>query len=289
MKSVVKNVVNFFVNCLKFFKFLLSILIHGELKNHVKKDKKGRISVLANGPSLKAVLPLLETESFKDSDFVVLNFFAETDVFWKIKPGHYCLADPMFYSPNHRKEQVEKLFALLEKVDWNMNLYVLARGVSDFLSFSKLSKKNINIIPVNSADYKGFPCLRNWWYKKGLACPPIGTVAILAIYVAINSGYTDIDLYGVDHTFFDSMCVDENNHLCNRDKHFYDNGVATLKPIIRNDNNQIWKISDYVFAIGVMFQAHDLVANYAEYMNVNIINCTPGSMIDSYRRNSQIS
>lgn len=289
MKNIIKGFLEFVVNGLRFLLFLLKILFHGELKSHIRKTKSGKISVLANGPSLKAVLPNLKGNQFENSDFVVLNFFAETDAFWEIKPQHYCFADPMFYSPNHRKEQVLKLFALLDKVDWQMNVYVIARRLSDFMNFSGVTNKKLNIIPVNSEDYKGYPSLRNCFYKKGMACPPISTVAIMAIYVAINSGYSDIDLYGVDHTFFDSLCVDENNHLCNRDKHFYDNGEAALKPIIRNDNDQIWKISDYVFAIGMMFKSHDLVADYANYMNVNVVNCTPGSMIDSYTRISQVS
>lgn len=31
--------------------------------------------------------------------------------------------------------------------------------------------------------------------------PSVVTVALMAIYVGINSGYSEIDLYGVDHTF----------------------------------------------------------------------------------------
>lgn len=37
--------------------------------------------------------------------------------------------------------------------------------------------------------------------------PSVVTVALMAIYVGINSGYSEIDLYGVDHTFFDSLTV----------------------------------------------------------------------------------
>ena len=46
--------------------------------------------------------------------------------------------------------------------------------------------------------------------------PLAQTVANMVIYVGTNSGYQQIGLYGVDHTFFDSMCVDGNNRLCNK-------------------------------------------------------------------------
>ncbi len=289
MKKVIKKVLKFVVNSLKFLMFITKIVVYGELKNHIPKTKTGKVSVFANGPSLKDVLPRLKTEQFANSDFVVLNYFAETEVFWQIKPQHYCLADPAFCRPIFLVERTKVFFTLLEKVDWQMNVYVPTREVSSFIKFSGIQNKNLNIISVNSEGYKGFPSLRNWFYKKGLAVPVFQTVAIMAIYVAINSGYTEIDLYGVDHTFFDSLCVDENNHLCNRETHFYDNGKVELKPVVLDDEGHIFKISQFVLAIGKMFKSHDLLADYARYMNVKIINCTTGSMIDSYTRISQIS
>lgn len=287
IKKVIKTSLEFFVNGLRFYKYLGSIILHLELKNHIQRQFSGKVAVLANGPSLKEVLPKLNSNSFADTDFIVLNFFAECKEFWEIKPKHYCLADPMFYGYSHREEQVRKLFVLLEKVDWEMNIYVIARNFSHFLAFSNLKNNSIKVVPLNSQDYTGYPSLRNMFYKHGLACPPLQTVAIMAIYVAINSGYSHIDLYGVDHTFFDSLCVDDNNHLCNRDKHFYDKGEAVLKPIVKTYNGEIFRISDYVICIGKMFKSHDLLSDYSNYMNVEILNCTSGSMIDSYKRASQ--
>lgn len=284
VKKVIKTSIAFLANSVKFCYFICLVLFKSKLKNHISRQHTGKVAVLANGPSLKGVLPRLNTDEFQNVDFIVLNYFAESNEFWAIKPRHYCFADPMFYGPSHREEQVKNLFQLLAKVDWPMNLYVIAERCSDFLAFSKLKNESITLVPVNTQQYSGYPSFRNFFYKKGLSCPSLSTVAILAIYVAINSGYGHINLYGVDHTFFDSLCVDDNNRLCNRDKHFYDNGEAVLKPIIRNDNGKVFKISDYVFSIGNMFKSHDLLAAYADYMHVDVINCTPGSMIDSYKR-----
>lgn len=269
--------------------FSVHALYHREFTNKIKRDQRGKLALLANGPSLKEVLPKLETEQFADTDFIVLNFFAECDEFWKVKPKHYCMADPMFFRPTHRLEKVKALFILLEKVDWPLNIYVPNNLRKKFIQFSGIKNPNITIIPVNTTDCSRCGSgIRNFLYKRGLSMPIIGTVAILAIYVGIMSRYTRIDLYGVDHTFFDSMCVDDNNRLCNQDTHFYDDGEPKLTPIIRNDNSRVWKIADYLKAIRQMFVSHDLLQNFAEYMGVEIINCTACSMIDSYKRLSQL-
>ncbi|EGK03309.1 hypothetical protein HMPREF9456_01946 [Dysgonomonas mossii DSM 22836] len=84
--------------------------------------------------------------------------------------------------------------------------------------------------------------------------------------------------------FFDSLCINDKNQLCNRDIHFYNNDTAALKPILRNDNNEPWKISEYLKGISLMFEGHDLLLEYSQYLGSNILNCTENSMIDSYKR-----
>ena len=114
--------------------------------------------------------------------------------------------------------------------------------------------------------------------------PTPQTVANFAIFVALNSGYKKIKLYGVDHTFLDSLCVNKDNQLCSKDMHFYQGDEVHLKPILRNDNGELFKISDYLNAIMLMFKSHDYLASYSKHIKVKILNCTQCSMIDSYER-----
>lgn len=281
-KVMILKIEDFIKDGISFFFYLLRLIKYRGFRNKLVKDKQGRVAVLANGPSLKEVIPRLTGDEFKDVDFIVLNFFAFDDVFFQIHPQHYCFADPMFFKANHRIEEVRRLFSVLEKVDWDMTLYIPASLYKTFLLFSGLKNRNITITKVNCIDYNGFGCFRNFLYKKNLSIPHVQTVAILAIYVGLCKGYSKIELYGVDHTFFDSLTVNENNELCNRDSHFY--GSANLKPILRSDNNEIWIISDYIENIMYIFRGHDLLASFAAYSKVKIINCTKGSMIDSYER-----
>ena len=269
----------------EFIYFLFLLNKNKTLRNQIIKKSLRNVAVLANGPSLKEVLPeILIKNEFKDVDFIVLNFFAFEKTFFNIKPKHYCLADPMFFKDTHRRDNVLKLFKILEKdINWKMNIYIPKHSFLEFINYSNLKNLNITIIPVNTNQYYGYEIFRNYFYKKGLSTPKIQTVANLAIYVGINFGYSKINLYGLDHSFFHSLSVNDKNEVCNRETHFYTN-QSILQPIRRNDNDELWKISDYIEAIMTMFKSHDLLNDYAIYSKVEIINFTKNSLVDSYKR-----
>lgn len=118
-------------------------------------------------------------------------------------------------------------------------------------------------------------------FKKNLAIPGVITVAQLGIYAAINNGFEEINLYGVEHNIICSLFVNDKNQLCSKEEHFY-NSSATLKPML--SDGKPYKIAKYLLETGALFHIHDLLRNYADSLNVKIINCTPMSMIDSYDR-----
>lgn len=270
------------VNTLRFMYFCSQILIRRQLNNPIHKNRSGTLGVLGNGPSLSNFIPtLLENKS---QDYVVMNLFAFDDVFFTLKPKYYCLADPIVTKQSHLEKKIRLLFSTLSKVDWDMNMYVPKSLYSDFLKFSQLQNDNIKICYVNDLSYSGYNGCRNFFYKKGLAIPPVQTVAIMAIYIGIQKGYNNINLYGLDHDNIKTLSINLDNQLCCIDTHFYkDKDGVTLKPILKPDG-KVWKISDFLEAITNMFKSHDLLADYSKYMNVKIINFAPNSMIDSYER-----
>lgn len=286
MKKIVKDILRFIRDGFNFLIFLMQVLLQGAYKNKIENKFDGTVAVLANGPSLKEELPKLNNHrEFENVDFIVLNFFAFEETFFKIKPKHYCLADPMFFQDSHRKEDVQKLFMILEEhIDWNLSIYVPSSLLQNFLEYSKLKNKRLTIIKINQLGYRGFERFRHFFYRSGLAIPRIQTVANLAIFIALNSGYTKVKLYGVDHTFFENLQVNNENQLCSVERHFYDNGISTLKPLVRNDNDDYWKISGYLEALMHMFKSHDQLNEYGKHLKVSILNCTSSSMIDSYER-----
>jgi hypothetical protein len=289
---IIKKTREFFKDTTMFIYFFLCLVRHKSFSNPIKRQYSGTVTVLANGPSLKEVIPCLTTDNkFRNSDFVVMNFFAFDNVFFEIKPKHYCLSDIIFMQSEYseytiaKQKQVLELFKILqEKVDWDLTIYVPKCYFKDHLSYSKLTNPFIKHVPLNIVKYSGYESFRFFFYKNGLALPGIRSVAIVAIYAALNAGYSCINLYGVDHSFFDSLCVNDNNQLCNRLRHFYDNSQEELlKPIMRYDG-MIYKISDYINGISDIFRGHDFLSAYAKFLHVKILNCTKGSMIDSYER-----
>jgi hypothetical protein len=284
VKSVIKNILRFCRDTINFLHFLYILVRCKAYWNPIKKSYSGKALILANGPSMKDVIPRLTTDvAFQNADFVVMNFFAFDDVFFKIKPKHYCFIDLVFIQDSYRKDEVHKLFKILqEKVDWRLNIYVVGHWYyKKFVSFFEFTNGFLKIIPINFFIYKGYKNLRNFFYKRSLAIPELNNVSLLAIYVSINSGYSELDLYGVDHSFFDSLCINENNQLCTIYSHFYD--IPKIEPI-KYANGLIPNVAYHIKNMGIVFEGHDLLSNYAKYSNVKIINCTKNSMIDSYER-----
>lgn len=284
---MIHQFIRFIKDSLNFFVYIIILLRTDRLTNPLKKTNAGKtITLLANGPSLKKIIPQLFTApEFQNTDFVVVNYFANESVFWELKPQHYCLADPMFFKKSHREKDALELYSKLNEVNWNINLYIPENLKKNFRQFSQLKNPYVQVIGINTVAYQGFEVFRNYFYKMGLAMPILYTVAHLGIYIGINSGYSRIRLYGVEHSFLESLCVNEKNQLCNRDRHFYDEGEINLKPIIKNDSmDEIWKIADYLIAISNMFKGHEQLEAYAKFSFVKILNCTKGSYIDSYER-----
>lgn len=83
VKKEIKSAFSFVKQTVKFVFFLAHLLFQtkGNLKNPLKKVYSGKVAMLANGPSMKNVLPRLTTDEFKNTDFIVLNFFGSMDIF----------------------------------------------------------------------------------------------------------------------------------------------------------------------------------------------------------------
>lgn len=272
---------------ISFVLYILVCLRHWEKPSRLPyrfNESSKRLAVFANGPSLNSFLD--EIEEGKDVsqwDFSCMNYFGEHDLFAMIKPKYYCLADPMFFLKDNRYEKVMHLFRTInERVDWDMTVFIPSCfSKRNFLSFSGLSNSHCKVVPVRYIRYRG-NLLKHWLYNKNFAMPNIPTVAILNLYTGINLGYKEIDLFGADMTFLDSMYVDENNRLCNKIKHFYDN-EPQIKPITFGDDKVV-SVGFYLKDVCGMFYGHYEVEDYAKYQKVEIINRSKVSLLDCYKR-----
>jgi len=291
-KNTVRPYYHFFKYLVPFVIFNIKLLFKKTYRVKTKNCFSGKIAVLANGPSLKKIIPLIDVDkNFKDYDFVVLNLFALEPKFKTIKPKHYCLSDPMFYQDYEpRLKDIRRTFEILEnEVDWKINLYLSfpsPKEYKKFLKYSRLTNPNIKIVKTNLIDYRGYEKFRNLYYNTGFCMPRVGNVSNLAIYMAILNGYTSIKVYGVDHDFFLSWVINDKNELCAKEMHFYQDGnEVKLKPIVDTIKGAgSVKIATYLSGLSVMFKSHDRLQAFAAYKKAEIINMTKGSMIDSYKR-----
>ena len=295
----IKYIFSSIANCIKgFFGFsywLLQLFHRGLYITPLKKTCSGTIAVMGNGPSLKEVLPFFtKNEEYKSIDFFVVNYFILEELFFVLKPKHYIFTDAGFLSSKNAEnknvsiDMMKKVFSSMQNdVDWELNLYVPHNRRKSFIEFSEISNKNINIIGVNTLPYKGFNFARNFMCKRGISIPVfdgVGSVILVAIYVSINNGYNNILLYGVDHDFFKSIAVDDNNCLCEEDKYFYsDKYKSTLSVNYNMHGNQV-SVKEFFNKLAKLFGNHELMHNYAESSEANIINCTHHSFIDAYKR-----
>lgn len=275
--------------CLIFFYYLLKVEEYKFYTFPYKDKCKGKKAfVLGNGPSLKNLLNEYELGHIKipqDSFFV--NMSPLNDSFYKIKPKYLLLSDFVFArDTSGRTETVRKMYSRLDtEVDWDLTIFltfIRKKYCDQLITYSKIKNKHIKFVFLNRKYCdKLCPNWRNWLYHKGWFMPEEGTVVNTAIYAAILCGYSEINLYGVDHNMFLNMEVDDNNVVYMVEKHFYG---KSIKVRMQTDNQEYAGVGYFLYCMYVMFNSHRLLREFADSLGIEIYNCTPNSMLDTYKR-----
>ena len=252
-------------------------------------EPKPSAVILGNGPSLAEDLPrLIERREHLTKDVMAVNFFALDERFEAVRPAYYVLSDPMFFRDSAYRDRVAELYrALDEKVTWPMNLYVQYYNPERFDYRAALPNPNIRIIRFHTQLYRGFRSVEFWLFRRGLGSANFGTVVQVCEYVALLLGYKTLELYGVDHTLLDGLCVDDENRLCRADGHYYDDAPAVPKPIFQKVPRRPYTMSVYLAEVAELFRGHEVLRDYARSLGARIINRTKGSMIDAYERGAE--
>lgn len=250
---------------------------------------KPSVLILGNGPSLAEDLPrLIERREHETKDVMAVNYFALDERFATVRPAYYVLSDPTFFRDSTHRNRVTELYRTLnEKVMWPMNLYVQYYNPERFDYRAALPNPNIRIVRFHTQLYRGFRGVEFWLFRRGLGSANFGTVVQVCEYVALLLGYKTLELYGVDHTLLDGLCVDEENRLCRADRHYYDAVPATPKPIFQNVPHRPYTMSVYLAEVADLFRGHEVLRDYAASLGARIINRTRGSMIDAYERGAE--
>lgn len=276
------RIVNYTICQIKnFFNSLIWILQKLRIenfKNYIEfSEKNKKLVILANGPSLRESISK-DIQNYQFVDTCVVNFFCKSPYFKEIKPRYYVLADPLFFIKDTPDCQVYEIF---NRIEWKMSLYV----PFEHYTFAKnmILNELVSVFPYHSIPYNGWKSLNKYIYKKGWSMPRPQNVLIPSIFIGINLGYKEIDIYGADHSWTKQIVVNEDNQVCQSDKHFYDESIPELIPWNKCDGSP-YKMQEILRDLAWMFDSYHVLREYADYIGTEIFNCTPNSYIDAFER-----
>jgi len=278
-----------FISTEKTILSVVKLLVMTRFVNRFKYDKPLDKScvILANGPSLNELINKHKT-FLNSKELFGVNHFVSTPYFEELKPTHYVLQAPEFFTFDVHESYLESnklLFqSLKEKTDWSMNLYVpfLARKTQHW---KKILAQNKNIILryYNTTPIEGFSGFQNFCFKLGFGMPRPHNVLIPSLMIALNSGFKEIMLWGADHSWLPEITVDSQNKVMIAQKHFYDEKEAkpaVMRKLGKGERRLHEVLQKFVYSFAGYFDLRD----YAESIHVKIINQTPGSYIDAFER-----
>ncbi|MBD2700776.1 hypothetical protein IC229_09015 [Spirosoma sp. BT702] len=280
----------FFSNLLASVLSLAKVLLRSRWGVRLPAPEKTRCSILGNGPSLNDSLTnhldfLLETE------LVVVNGFALTDYFTRLRPTNYIIADPNCFtfnaSTSGREDLHQILKSLIELVDWPMRLYVpnFAKG-SYFIQKIQAENRRIELIFFNSTPIRGFRWFRYWLYSANIGMLQAQTVVITALFLMINRKFEQIFLFGADTSWHEQIRVDEGNQLLIKQIHFYDKPKDVAFAPVYSDahRTRTFSMASQFLSLHKTFLGYEILREYADFRKIPVLNASSKSYIDALER-----
>lgn len=252
-----------------------------------KKRTLGCIYVLGNGPSLKDKLAKIEATNDSTSTFAV-NDFGVSSYYAIIRPTYYMLVDPAYWNEEVNiadKELREKLYSNMnELTKWPMTLYVPSSVIKIIKRRNFITNPNITIQPFN---YTNFHPSQSSYFKfilkHNFGVVPVGNILGQAIYASIQLGYSEVQIYGAEHSWTEDIRVNDMNEVCTIKKHFFSEDEETLIPWCKT-NGEVFKMHEILTSLRNHFYGYWFLNWYSQEVGVKVFNCTPKSFIDAFER-----
>lgn len=244
------------------------------------KGKQGELVILGNGPSLRKTID----EDFDwliSHDLMAVNFAALSPDFFRLRPRFYILADGHFFNSLHSDGNVRKLWENFGSISWEMTLLVPSR-FKHLVKPLMMYTQDINLRFFNLTPVEGFKWLSHILFSAGLGMPRPRNVLIPAIMEGIRLGYSKIYLCGADHSWTKTLDVDEENFVVSIQPHFYEDNEEEYKRV--RETYKGLRLHDVLGSMTVAFRSYWEIALYAKKRKVEILNASPGSMIDAFKR-----
>lgn len=260
---------------------LLKVVVMSKGASGKAPVKEGAgIVIMGNGPSLRKTIDE-DLDWLLAHDLMAVNFAANTPEFFKLRPAYYVLADGHFFSGNRTDANVKKLWEELGKVSWKMTLWVSAKTQHLAKAFI-LNNPNITVKTFNLTPLEGVKTLTHRLMDAGLGMPRPRNVMIPAIMAAIREGYKKIYLCGADHTWTRTLSVDDENFVVSVQPHFYQDNEKEHERV--RSTYAGLHLHDVLGSMTIAFRSYWQLNEYARSRGIEIINATPGSMIDAFPR-----
>lgn len=255
------------------------------VKVPVRKGEK--IAVLANGPSLEEALSLMDQKG-KLENILVTNYFCQSDLFDQLKPNYYVICDPIFTKLTDEYPDVEKFYMdLYEKTNWELNFFIPfthLKKIRAIIHEMKLTNKNIHLFGYNAVNFNGDNWFNYLLFRKKLGMPRPTTVAIPAMMMCIQMGYTNIQIGGIDLNQHLDLVVDQSNRLLIKKTHFYSK-EDSLTPYYKNKKeNLTFSCSEIFLIFHRFFYSFDIIAKFARNRGVEIVNYSRQSFLDQFKK-----
>ena len=211
-----------FINqCANTFVSFIKVIIRLRTGSSLPQASTNTCIVLGNGPSLKTSIEK-HPEFFTKHSLVCVNSFSTTEEYSKLKPSYYVILDPGFWFGDGDIVN-STIEGLKTKTTWTVYLLIppIAKQSKKFTDLAK-QNSNIKITYFNYTVYKGFKGIGNWLYSHNLAMPQCQNVMVASLFLSVNIGFKQIYLFGADHTWHETLYVNDENIVCLKHLHFYD-------------------------------------------------------------------
>lgn len=166
-----------------------------------------------------------------------------------------------------------------------MDLFVPATSAKNtFITSLPQLNKNIQLHFYNYVVFEGYEKIKFSFFKRNLAMPQCQNILAANIFIATNMQFKEIYILGADHSWHEQISVDEHNDVITQDKHFYNQQGKTINMKSRAFNSEEYGIHSFFNSLSKAFYSYKILARYARFRNVRVLNASEKSYIDAFDR-----
>ncbi len=266
---------------------VLKVLIRSKYNIRLPKTKDQHLIILGNGPSMKDVISK-HADQLKSKNTWAVNYFGSSDLFEQVQPNYYLIVGPEFWREGVRDKNIELRKILFDnfisKTSWPMQIYLPAEAFkSTFLKQYLDKNEHLTFHPFNTTPVEGFKWFTHLFYRCNFGMPRPHNVIIPSLMIALNLGFKNIFLTGVEHSWLPTISVNNHNEVLFINKHFYDPSELKKKKMYLL-GKRTRKLHEVLHKFMHTFSGYFTIREYAESVDATILNTTPDSFIDAFDR-----